>query len=170
VFLCQLFLIGVLFHNAASRSFLIEMVTLAGLEPATSPAPGEQGRSIPLELQRRHDLHDRLWRRRGIGHSGQALAYVYFEDEPGHRSAASKEISGCCVFALIGADIRKVFSSVGAACVSGVLCVLGCAKCTQGKMTKHGGSPISSFSRSSMIVSVGSMSIEPHALARLKSE
>ena len=37
------------------------MVTLAGLEPATSPAPGEQGRSIPLELQRRHDLHDRLW-------------------------------------------------------------------------------------------------------------
>ena len=41
------------------------MVTLAGLEPATSPAPGEQGRSIPLELQRRHDLHDRLWRRRG---------------------------------------------------------------------------------------------------------
>ena len=23
------------------------MVTLAGLEPATSPAPGEQGRSIP---------------------------------------------------------------------------------------------------------------------------
>jgi hypothetical protein len=43
------------------------MVTLAGLEPATSPAPGEQGRSIPLELQRRHDLHDRLWRRRGVG-------------------------------------------------------------------------------------------------------
>jgi hypothetical protein len=43
------------------------MVTLAGLEPATSPAPGEQGRSIPLELQRRHDLHDRLWRRRGGG-------------------------------------------------------------------------------------------------------
>jgi hypothetical protein len=41
------------------------MVTLAGLEPATSPAPGEQGRSIPLELQRRHDLHERLWRRRG---------------------------------------------------------------------------------------------------------
>jgi hypothetical protein len=43
------------------------MVTLAGLEPATSPVPGEQGRSIPLELQRRHDLHDRLWRRRGGG-------------------------------------------------------------------------------------------------------
>ena len=43
------------------------MVTPAGLEPATSPAPGEQGRSIPLELQRRHDLHDRLWRRRGGG-------------------------------------------------------------------------------------------------------
>jgi hypothetical protein len=42
-------------------------VTLAGLEPATSPAPGEQGRSIPLELQRRHDFHDRLWRRKG-GH------------------------------------------------------------------------------------------------------
>jgi hypothetical protein len=85
------------------------MVTLAGLEPATSPAPGEQGRSIPLELQRRHDLHDRLWRRRGIGHSGQALAYVYFEDEPGHRSAASKEISGCCVFALIGAVFGRFF-------------------------------------------------------------
>jgi hypothetical protein len=34
------------------------MVTLAGLEPATSPAPGEQGRSIPLELQRRQNLHD----------------------------------------------------------------------------------------------------------------
>ena len=67
-------------QRRASRSFLIEMVTLAGLEPATSPAPGEQGRSIPLELQRRHDLHDRLWRRRGIGHDGQALAYVYFED------------------------------------------------------------------------------------------
>ena len=43
------------------------MVTLAGLEPATSPAPGEQGRSIPLELQRHRDLHDRLWRRKG-GH------------------------------------------------------------------------------------------------------
>jgi hypothetical protein len=42
-------------------------VTLAGLEPATSPVPGEQGRSIPLELQRRHDLHHRLWRRRGAG-------------------------------------------------------------------------------------------------------
>jgi hypothetical protein len=32
------------------------------------------------------------------------------------------------------------------------------------------GAPISSFSRSSMIVPVGPMSIEPHALARLKSE
>jgi hypothetical protein len=42
------------------------MVTLPGLEPATSPVtPVEQGRSIPLELQRRHDLHDRLRRRRG---------------------------------------------------------------------------------------------------------
>ena len=88
------------------------MVTLAGLEPATSPAPGEQGRSIPLELQRRHDLHHRLWRRRGAGmrinrgharatrpppwsveeldacfvvtdSAGQQLAYVYFEDKPG---------------------------------------------------------------------------------------
>jgi len=66
----------------------IEMVTLAGLEPATSPAPGEQGHSIPLELQRLHYLHDRLWRRRGVGHNGQALAYVYFEEEPGRRSAA----------------------------------------------------------------------------------
>jgi hypothetical protein len=44
------------------------MVTLAGLEPATSPVtPVEQGRSIPLELQRRHDLHNRLRRRRGGG-------------------------------------------------------------------------------------------------------
>ena len=43
------------------------MVTLAGLEPATSPPRREQGRSIPIELQRRHDLHDRLWRRRGGG-------------------------------------------------------------------------------------------------------
>src|SRR6516165_4090491 len=43
------------------------MVTLAGLEPATSPALEEQGRSIPLELQRRHDFYDRLWRRKG-GH------------------------------------------------------------------------------------------------------
>jgi hypothetical protein len=25
----------------------------------------EKGRSIPLELQRRHDFHDRLWRRKG---------------------------------------------------------------------------------------------------------
>ena len=41
------------------------MVTLAGLEPATSPAPGEQGRSIPLELQRRYNPHDRLWQRKG---------------------------------------------------------------------------------------------------------
>ena len=43
------------------------MVTLAGLEPRNLPRPGKQGRSIPLELQRRHDLHDRLWRRRGVG-------------------------------------------------------------------------------------------------------
>src|SRR5262249_27921893 len=26
------------------------------------PRPGKQGRSIPLELQRHHKLHDRLWR------------------------------------------------------------------------------------------------------------
>jgi hypothetical protein len=46
------------------------MVTLAGLEPATSPGPRrEQGRSIPLELQRRYDPHDDLWRRKG-GHPG----------------------------------------------------------------------------------------------------
>ena len=51
------------------------MVTLAGLEPATSPAPGEQGRSIPLELQRRHDLHDRFWQRRGVGHNGQPVVH-----------------------------------------------------------------------------------------------
>ena len=47
------------------------MVTLAGLEPATSPAPGEQGRSIPLELQRRYNPYDRLWRRKG-GQPGPA--------------------------------------------------------------------------------------------------
>src|SRR6516164_6014119 len=43
------------------------MVTLAGLEPATSPAPENKDALSPLELQRRHDLHDRLWRRRGGG-------------------------------------------------------------------------------------------------------
>ena len=37
------------------------MVTLAGLEPATSPAPENKDALSPLELQRRHDLHDRLW-------------------------------------------------------------------------------------------------------------
>jgi hypothetical protein len=37
------------------------MVTLTGLEPATSPVPQlEQGRSIPLELQRHHNPHDSL--------------------------------------------------------------------------------------------------------------
>ena len=41
------------------------MVTLAGLEPATSPAPVNKDALSPLELQRRHDLHDRLWRRKG---------------------------------------------------------------------------------------------------------
>ena len=44
------------------------MVTLAGLEPATSPAPENKDALSPLELQRRHDLHDRLWRRKGVGH------------------------------------------------------------------------------------------------------
>ena len=43
------------------------MVTLAGLEPATSPAPENKDALSPLELQRRHDLHDRLWRRKGVG-------------------------------------------------------------------------------------------------------
>ena len=43
------------------------MVTLAGLEPATSPAPVNKDALSPLELQRRHDLHDRLWRRWGAG-------------------------------------------------------------------------------------------------------
>ena len=37
------------------------MVTLAGLEPATSPAPENKDALSPLELQRRHDLHNRLW-------------------------------------------------------------------------------------------------------------
>ena len=43
------------------------MVTLAGLEPATSPAPVNKDALSPLELQRRHDLYDRLWRRGGGG-------------------------------------------------------------------------------------------------------
>jgi hypothetical protein len=42
------------------------MVTLAGLEPATSPAPVNKD-ALPLELQRRRDLHDRLWRHMGVG-------------------------------------------------------------------------------------------------------
>ena len=43
------------------------MVTLAGLEPATSPRSPDwkQGRSVPLELQRRYDPHHDLWRHRG---------------------------------------------------------------------------------------------------------
>jgi hypothetical protein len=42
------------------------MVTLAGLEPATSPVPQlEQGRSVPLELQRHYNPHDCLWRCKG---------------------------------------------------------------------------------------------------------
>jgi hypothetical protein len=41
-------------------------VTLAGLEPATSPVPPQNKDALsPLELQRRHDFHDRLWRRKG---------------------------------------------------------------------------------------------------------
>ena len=44
----------------------MDMVTLTGLEPATSPAPGENKDALsPLELQRRYDPHDRLWRRNG---------------------------------------------------------------------------------------------------------
>jgi hypothetical protein len=42
------------------------MVTLAGLEPATSPAPVNKD-ALPLELQRRHDLYNRLWRHMGVG-------------------------------------------------------------------------------------------------------
>jgi hypothetical protein len=52
--------------TTAQRSFFVEMVTLAGLEPATSPAPGENKDALsPLELQRRYNPHDRLWRRKG---------------------------------------------------------------------------------------------------------
>jgi hypothetical protein len=41
-------------------------VTLAGLEPATSPAlPQNKDALSPLEIQRHHDLHDRLWLRKG---------------------------------------------------------------------------------------------------------
>jgi hypothetical protein len=44
-------------------SVFIEMVTLAGLEPATSPVPRRNKDALsPLELQRRHDLHGRSWR------------------------------------------------------------------------------------------------------------
>jgi hypothetical protein len=44
----------------------LALVTLAGLEPATSPAlPQNKDALSPLELQRRHDLYDRLWRRKG---------------------------------------------------------------------------------------------------------
>jgi hypothetical protein len=53
-------------------------VTLTGLEPATSPIPGEQGRSIPLELQRHHDLHDRLWRRKGYEFTQPLLGRTEF--------------------------------------------------------------------------------------------
>jgi len=70
------------------------MVTLAGLEPATSPAPGEQGRSIPLELQRRRDLHDRLWgtpkwadvhvRFGSIADIGSGSRHVRFTPKSGH--------------------------------------------------------------------------------------
>jgi hypothetical protein len=42
------------------------MVTLTGLEPATSPAPGENKDALsPLELQRLYNPHGRLWRRKG---------------------------------------------------------------------------------------------------------
>jgi hypothetical protein len=77
------------------------------LNPQPPRPPENKDALSPLELQRRHDLHDRLWRRRGGGigsppwaveeqpacfvmrdHNGQQLAYVYFEDEPGRRSAA----------------------------------------------------------------------------------
>ena len=66
------------------------MVTLAGLEPATSPAPGENKDALsPLELQRRYDLHDGLWRRKG-GHGTHKLywlaqpANVRFTPKSGH--------------------------------------------------------------------------------------
>ena len=43
------------------------MVTLAGFDPQPPPPPENKDALSPLELQRRHDLHDRLWRRRGAG-------------------------------------------------------------------------------------------------------
>ena len=49
------------------------MVTKAGLEPATSPPSENKDALSPFELQRRHDLHDCLWRRRGAV-QGYALA------------------------------------------------------------------------------------------------
>src|SRR5215469_14978828 len=51
-----------------SRNQDATMVTLAGLEPATSPRSPDwkQGRSVPLELQRHYDPYDRLWRRKGV--------------------------------------------------------------------------------------------------------
>src|SRR5262249_22901832 len=49
------------------------IVTLAGLDPATSPAPGENKDALsPLELQRRDDPYDDLWRRKGGRPEGTA--------------------------------------------------------------------------------------------------
>ena len=46
------------------------MVTLAGLEPATSPAPGENKDALsPLSYSVVSNPYDRLWRRKG-GHPG----------------------------------------------------------------------------------------------------
>ena len=54
------------------------MVTLAGLEPATSPRSPDwkQGRSVPLELQRHYDPYDRLWRRKGADEARRIAADI----------------------------------------------------------------------------------------------
>ena len=91
------------------------MVTLAGLEPGTSPRSPrleKQGRSVPLELQRRYDPHEDLWRHRGdreslgrqvnqsnylVSDFGQGwLAHVYFEAIDSRRGQALRRISPSC--------------------------------------------------------------------------
>ena len=43
------------------------MVTLAGLEPATSPAPGENKDALsPLSYSAVSNLYDRLWQREDV--------------------------------------------------------------------------------------------------------